>query len=98
MGLFDGLTTGIRDKIDIIWLWLSHDRADKASVERSLDETVALLETEITKQVREARRDELGLAVLQFIFNTRGNPNNFSEYATHRLRELSNNKREEMPS
>lgn len=50
---------------------------------------------QLTKLLVEARLNELESAVQQFIFNTPGNPHNFSEYATHRIKHLTASKEEQ---
>lgn len=52
-------------------------------------EFVDQLEALVAQANREARRDELELAIQQFIFNTTSNPDNFSEYATARSKQLN---------
>lgn len=52
------------------------------------DTTLELLEEYCDQQVTKGRADELEKAVQQFIFNTKTNPENFSKYATARLKHL----------
>jgi glutamate mutase epsilon subunit len=54
----------------------------------SEEEIASNLKATITAKLREARYDELDKAIQQFIFSTSSNPNNFSDYATARLKHL----------